>query len=71
MIQIGDTYYDKELINIDYDHIPYQSVLFTKQSQDCKNKYRKKKGQHIGYIQGAGDGVGQSFRANRIQCDKS
>ena len=60
LIQIGDTYYDKELINIDYDHIPYQSVLLPSKAKVVRINIEKK-GQHIGYIQGAGDGVGQSL----------
>jgi len=60
LIQIGDTYYEKELINIDYDHIPYQSVLLPSKAKVVRINIEKK-GQHIGYIQGAGDGVGQSL----------
>ena len=60
LIQIGDTNYDKELINIDYDHIPYQSVLLPSKAKVVRINIEKK-GQHIGYIQGAGDGVGQSL----------
>lgn len=60
LILIGDTYYDKELINIDYDHIPYQSVLLPSKAKVVRIDIEKK-GQHIGYIQGAGDGVGQSL----------
>ena len=60
LIQIGDTYYDKELINIDYDHIPYQSVLLPSKAKVVRINIEKK-GQHIGYIQGAGDNVGQSL----------
>ena len=60
LIQIGDTYYDKELINIDYNHIPYQSVLLPSKAKVVRINIEKK-GQHIGYIQGAGDGVGQSL----------
>ena len=60
LIQIGDTYYDKELINIDYEHIPYQSVLLPSKAKVVRINIEKK-GQYIGYIQGAGDGVGQSL----------
>ena len=60
LIQIGDTYYDNELINIDYDHIPYQSVLLPSKAKVVRINIEKK-GQHIGYIQGAGDNVGQSL----------
>jgi len=60
LIQIADTYYDNELINIDYDHIPYQSVLLPSKAKVVRINIEKK-GQHIGYIQGAGDNVGQSL----------
>ena len=60
LIQMGDTFYDKELINIDYDHIPYQSVLLPSKAKVVKINIEKK-GQHIGYIKGAGDAVGQSL----------
>ncbi len=60
LIQIGDTYYDKELINIDYNHIPYQSVLLPSKAKVVRINIEKK-GQHIGYIEGAGDAVGQSL----------
>ena len=60
LIQIGDAYYDKELINIDYNHIPYQSVLLPSKAKVVRIDIQKK-GQHIGYIEGAGDAVGQSL----------
>ncbi|CAI8218935.1 MAG: Uncharacterised protein [Flavobacteriaceae bacterium] len=60
MIQIGDRYYDKELINIDYEHIPFQSVLLPSKSKVVRINVETK-GQHIGYIQGAGDAVSESL----------
>lgn len=60
LIQIGDRYYDKELINIDYEHIPFQSVLLPSKSKVVRINVETK-GKHIGYIQGAGDAVSESL----------
>tara|TARA_B100000795_G_scaffold263296_1_gene242252 strand:+ start:28484 stop:30970 length:2487 start_codon:yes stop_codon:yes gene_type:complete len=60
LIQIGDRYYDKELIQIEYDHIPYQSVLLPSEAKVARIDI-KKKGQYIGYIQGAGDAIPESL----------
>ena len=56
----GKTYSD-ELIEIDYDHIPFQSVLMPSKSKIVKLDI-KRKGQLIGYIQGAGDEIPESLR---------
>lgn len=53
--------YDKELIEISYDHIPKQSVLLPSEAKVARLDISKK-GQHIGYIQGAGDQVPESLR---------
>jgi LmbE family N-acetylglucosaminyl deacetylase len=49
-----------ELIEIDYDHIPFQSVLMPSKSKVVKLDI-KRKGQLIGYIQGAGDEIPESL----------
>jgi LmbE family N-acetylglucosaminyl deacetylase len=56
----GRTYSD-ELVEIDYDHIPFQSVLLPSQSKVVKLDIQKK-GQVIGYIHGAGDEIPTSLR---------
>ncbi|WP_378173589.1 PIG-L family deacetylase [Aquimarina sp. SS2-1] len=56
----GKTYSD-EVINIDYDHIPFQTVIFPSETKVVRLDI-KKKGQNIGYIQGAGDAVPESLR---------
>lgn len=53
--------FDKELVTIDYDHIPYQNVLLPSEAKIVRLDI-KKMGQHIGYINGAGDAVPESLR---------
>ena len=56
MVTVNDSVYTKELIPIDYDHIPKQSIVMSSEAKlvrlDIKNK-----GNLIGYVQGAGDKV--------------
>ncbi|MDN3723685.1 PIG-L family deacetylase [Aequorivita sp. SDUM287046] len=53
--------FDKELVTIDYEHIPYQSVLIPSEAKIAKIDIHKK-GQNIGYINGAGDAIPESLR---------
>jgi LmbE family N-acetylglucosaminyl deacetylase len=53
--------FDKELVTIDYDHIPYQNVLLPSEAKIVRLDI-KKKGQYIGYINGAGDAIPESLR---------
>lgn len=53
--------YDKELIEINYDHIPKQSVLLPSEAKVVRLNI-KKEGKLIGYIQGSGDAVPESLR---------
>ena len=55
----GQTY-NQSLTEIDYDHIPKQSVLLPAQSKVVRLDI-KKEGENIGYIVGAGDNVPQSL----------
>ncbi|MCP4883138.1 MAG: PIG-L family deacetylase [Flavobacteriales bacterium] len=55
-VVIGDQYFDKSMIEINYDHIPKQSVLLPAESKVVRLNLVKK-GQSIGYIKGAGDEV--------------
>ena len=57
----GDKTFTKELVKIEYRHIPTQSVLMPSRSKIVRLDI-KKKGQVIGYIQGAGDNIPTSLR---------
>tara|TARA_R110002096_G_scaffold99644_4_gene220719 strand:+ start:12279 stop:14804 length:2526 start_codon:yes stop_codon:yes gene_type:complete len=61
MVHIGDKIYTKELIEIDYEHIPFQTVLLPSESKIVRLDI-KKKGENIAYIQGAGDVVPESLQ---------
>ena len=56
MLTIDSETYTKELININYDHIPKQTILMPSEAKLVRLDI-KKKGNLIGYIQGAGDQV--------------
>jgi LmbE family N-acetylglucosaminyl deacetylase len=53
--------YTKELIEIDYDHIPFQTVLLPSESKVVKLNIEKR-GANIAYIEGAGDVVPESLQ---------
>lgn len=61
IVSVGSKNYSKELIEIDYDHIPYQTVLLPSVSKVVRLDI-KKRGQNIGYIEGAGDVVPESLK---------
>jgi len=61
MISSNDAKFAKELVEIVYDHIPKQSILLPSESKIVRLDLQKK-GQLIGYIQGAGDNVPTSLR---------
>lgn len=52
--------YDKELILIDYSHIPKQSVLLNSEAKIVRLNIEKA-GNFIGYIKGAGDAIPESL----------
>lgn len=56
----GQTF-NNELVIIDYEHIPYQSVLLPSAAKVAKIAIQKK-GQNIGYINGAGDAIPESLK---------
>lgn len=58
---VGDTFYDKELVTLDYNHIPYQRVLLPSEAKIVRIPIEKK-GEHIGYIEGAGDAIPESLK---------
>jgi LmbE family N-acetylglucosaminyl deacetylase len=53
-IEINNVIYDKKLIEINYDHIPKQTILLPSQAKAVKLNI-KKEGELIGYIKGSGD----------------
>lgn len=61
MVNINGEYYTDELIEIDYNHIPYQTVLMPSASKVVRLDIDKR-GNNIGYIEGAGDVVPESLR---------
>ena len=52
--------YREELIKIDYNHIPYQSVMMTAESKMVKLDI-KTAGRKIAYIEGSGDAIPKSL----------
>jgi LmbE family N-acetylglucosaminyl deacetylase len=61
IVHIGDKAYTKELIEINYEHIPFQTVLLPSESKIVRLDI-KKRGENIGYIKGAGDVVPESLQ---------
>ena len=61
LVNVGDQFYNKELIQIQYDHIPLQSVLIDSEAKIVRINIEKK-GDHIGYIKGAGDAIPESLK---------
>ncbi|MEL4455466.1 PIG-L family deacetylase [Lutimonas vermicola] len=55
-LKVNGDYLDKSMVEINYDHIPKQSVLLPSASKVVRLNLVKK-GQLIGYIKGAGDEV--------------
>jgi len=60
-LKIGSKIIDKQLIEINYEHIPEQKVLLSGSAKIVKLDIRKK-GDKIGYIMGAGDSVPENLR---------
>ncbi|GAA4269493.1 PIG-L family deacetylase [Hyunsoonleella aestuarii] len=60
IVHINDKDYTDELIEIAYEHIPFQTVLLPSESKIVRLDI-KKKGENIAYIQGAGDVVPESL----------
>ncbi len=61
IIKINNDIFSKEVVTIDYDHIPYQTVILPSETKVVRLNI-KKKGQNIGYIEGAGDIVPESLQ---------
>ncbi len=61
IVHIKDQHFNKALIPIDYEHIPFQTVTLPSESKVVRLDI-KKRGTTIGYIEGAGDVVPQSLK---------
>ncbi|WP_299100957.1 PIG-L family deacetylase [uncultured Winogradskyella sp.] len=61
MVNVNGDFYTDELIEIDYSHIPFQTVLMPSESKIVRINIEKR-GNNIGYIEGAGDVVPESLR---------
>ncbi|MGJ8593155.1 MAG: PIG-L family deacetylase [Aquaticitalea sp.] len=61
MVHVGNQVYSRALVEIDYDHIPLQTLLLPSESKVVRLDI-KKKGDNIGYIEGAGDVIPESLR---------
>lgn len=60
-VHINGKVYAKELIEIDYQHIPFQTVLLPSESKVVRLDIQKR-GDNIAYIEGAGDVVPESLQ---------
>ncbi len=56
LVKIGNQSYTQELVSIEYDHIPTQTVLKDGEAKVVKIDL-KKEGENIAYIMGAGDEI--------------
>jgi LmbE family N-acetylglucosaminyl deacetylase len=54
IVRINGKTISKELVTIDYDHVPMQTILLPSEAKTVRLDI-KKAGEHIGYIMGAGD----------------
>lgn len=60
MVTVGTQTYSDELIELDYEHIPFQTVLMPSEGKIVRLDI-KKTGENIAYIAGAGDVVPESL----------
>ncbi len=61
MVTVNGNTYTRKLIEINYGHIPFQTVLLPSESKIVRLDISKR-GDNIGYIQGAGDVIPESLR---------
>ncbi len=59
-VTVSGKNYDKELVKIDYAHIPLQSLFLPNKAKVVRLDIARK-GNYIGYIQGAGDAVPENL----------
>ena len=69
IVSVGDNVYTKELVEISYEHIPFQTVLLPSQSKVVRINIEKR-GENIAYIEGAGDVVPESLQQIGYQVVK-
>ncbi len=62
VVEVNGKEYTRELVEIDYDHIPFQSVILPSKSKVVRVDIIRK-GQNIGYIEGAGDAIPESLNS--------
>lgn len=60
-LKIGNQVFDKEIIEINYEHIPGQKVLLPGSAKIVKLDIEKR-GKKIGYVMGAGDSVPENLK---------
>ncbi len=60
IVKIGNKSYHKELFTIDYEYIPLQQVLMDAEAKVVYINIEKR-GENIGYINGAGDAIPESL----------
>lgn len=60
LVKIGEQVYDKEIVSIEYDHIPTQTILRDASSKVVRIDL-KKAGNKVAYIMGAGDEIPNSL----------
>lgn len=60
-MQVDTQIFHHKAITLDYPHIPYRKVLLDAEAKVSRIDLQKK-GQHIGYITGAGDEIPRSLR---------
>ncbi|PIX10217.1 MAG: LmbE family protein [Flavobacteriaceae bacterium CG_4_8_14_3_um_filter_34_10] len=73
LMQVGDSFYNKERITIDYPHIPFQHVLIPAEAKIARIDLHKN-GENIGYIAGAGDEIPSAleqigYQVTQIQAE--
>jgi LmbE family N-acetylglucosaminyl deacetylase len=54
IVRVNGKTITKELVTIDYDHVPMQTILLPSEAKTVRLDI-KKAGEHIGYVMGAGD----------------
>ncbi|MEN8901661.1 MAG: PIG-L family deacetylase [Nonlabens sp.] len=62
LVKVGSKSYSKEVIKIDYDHIPDQQLVRNNESQVVKPGLQNR-ARTVAYINGAGDDVAQAIEA--------
>jgi len=60
-VTVNGKTYSKEIVEIDYSHIPFQTVLLPSESKIVRLDIQKR-GENIAYIEGAGDVVPESLQ---------